>query len=347
MHPNKIITLNSKHVEMIEKFNKYKTEIIPNLKNEIILYEIKKNNNLNNIILVNECNENIDRLNDKINTLKKNISDYYVKNSKYIFEYFKMKQNIDKNGSLITKKYNNIQTNTDKYLLNIDCNYININSFESSKYNCNYCNKGEFIPIEEDDNYVCNNCNIYSTLLVSNDKTYKEPPKEISYYAYQKINHFKEVVAQFQGKETKKIDDGTIEIIRNKIIKERIVLPHGLTYEKLKYILRTLKLSNLYENIQFIKNKLGIKPPLFSYQTEETLFNLFIEIQPYFHKHCPHERRNFLNYYFVLYKLCEYIGETKYLSEIPKLKDPIKVLEHDEIWKKICIDLDWKYIPTV
>jgi hypothetical protein len=29
------------------------------------------------------------------------------------------------------------------------------------------------------------------------------------------------------------------------------------------------------------------------------------------------------------------------------LKDPEKRMEQDEIWKKICLDLDWKYIPTI
>ena len=37
--------------------------------------------------------------------------------------------------------------------------------------------------------------------LIENEKpSYKEPPKEICFYAYKKINHFKEILAQFQGK---------------------------------------------------------------------------------------------------------------------------------------------------
>jgi hypothetical protein len=46
-----------------------------------------------------------------------------------------------------------------------------------------------------------------------------------------------------------------------------------------------------------------------------------------------------------LYKLCELLGETTYLEFFPMLKDQKKV-EQDEIWKKICDELDWDFTPT-
>ena len=33
----------------------------------------------------------------------------------------------------------------------------------------------------------------------------KEPPKEVCFYAYKRINHFREILAQFQAKETTQI----------------------------------------------------------------------------------------------------------------------------------------------
>ena len=46
-------------------------------------------------------------------------------------------------------------------------------------------------------------------------------------------------------------------------------------------------------------------------QLEETLCNLFIDIQIPYAKFCPMDRVNFLNYYYTLYKLCELLGETR------------------------------------
>ena len=82
-------------------------------------------------------------------------------------------------------------------------------------------------------------------------------------------------------------------------------------------------------------------------ELEEKLFNLFIELQAPYAKHCPDYRVNFSNYYYVLYKLCELLGETDYIVDIPMLKDREKLIEQDETWKKMCQELDWEFIPTV
>jgi hypothetical protein len=120
-----------------------------------------------------------------------------------------------------------------------------------------------------------------------------------------------------------------------------------LTYYKTKEILKKLGFNKHYEHIAFIKNKLGIKPPVFTPELEDTLCNLFMEIQAPYAKTCPDYRVNFLNYYYVLFKFCELLGETQYLNEIPLLKDREKLIEQDETWKKMCIELNWEFIPTV
>jgi len=83
-----------------------------------------------------------------------------------------------------------------------------------------------------------------------------------------------------------------------------------------------------------------------SMELEQKLCNLFLEIQKPYAKYCPIDRVNFLNYYYVLYKLCELLREDKYLPYFYMLKDPEKRNEQDEIWKEICKDLHWEFIPT-
>ena len=111
--------------------------------------------------------------------------------------------------------------------------------------------------------------------------------------------------------------------------------------------MKKLGYNKYYEHIAFIKNKLGICPPIMSQELEETLCNLFIELQSPYSKNCPDYRVNFLNYYYVLYKLCELLGENEYLHDIPMLKDREKLIEQDETWKKMCEDLNWEFIPTI
>ena len=285
---------------------------------------------------------------------------YYLNNSKYIFDYFESKKKISECTSkkkLLdnffninnTNEINNEQncSNVQKYFRNIDNNYIDLNKFCLQTDICQYCNKGEMIPIEYEGILVCTSCSKSIKFLVENEKpSYKEPPKEVCFYAYKRINHFREILAQFQAKETTQIPDEIIENIKLQIKKERIQLKQ-LSNKKTKEILKKLGYNKFYEHIPFIKDKLGIKPPVMTQELEETLCNLFIEIQCPYSKFCPEDRVNFLNYYYTVYKLCELLDQDEFLPYFPMLKDREKRIEQDEIWKKICEELDWEFIPTI
>jgi len=212
---------------------------------------------------------------------------------------------------------------------------------------CCVSNIGEMTPLEDEGVLICNNCARHIPYLIENEKpSYKEPPKEVCFYSYKKITHFKEIIAQFQGKETTQIPNEHIELIEQQIKKERINMCE-LNYKKMKEILKKLELNKYYEHIAFIKNKLGMSPPVFSQELEETLYNLFMEILVPYAQVCPYTRVNFLNYHFVLYKLLELLDERQYLPNIPMLKDRVKLIEQDNLWRQICHINNWEAIPTV
>ena len=362
------VTLDTKHKEFLNEFSKDEDNIM-NYKFEI--HNLKKK--LEDDLSVEEKLETIDRINElkeNIKEIKFKKKDYLLDNSKYIFEYFENKKNIStgvksqtsNNKSNVVNNFFKIKEEIDnssninqinnnnivlKYLSNVSDDFLDINNFVYQTDICQICHKGELIPLEEEGIMVCNICSRSIPYLIENEKpSYKEPPKEVCFYAYKRINHFKEILAQFQGKETTQIPPEVIENIKLQIKKERINISQ-ITNIKTKEILKKLGYNKYYEHIPFIKDKLGIKPPIMSPELEETLCNLFVEIQASYSKYCPDDRVNFLNYYYTLYKLCELLGENKYLEHLPMLKDPEKRMEQDVIWKKICQDLDWEFIPTV
>jgi len=359
------VTLDAKHREILNDFNTEKTDTIPSLKNEI--FQLKKKLHCENITTEQrfDMQDNIEELEKQIKQIKAKKKDYFLDNSKFIFEYFENKKNISTNKIISNKnklvdnffKIKNVQSDDDteekennivhKYLSNIDENFIDMNSFVFQTDICSLCHKGELIPIEDEGILVCNTCFRTTPYLIENEKpSYKEPPKEVCFYAYKRINHFKEILSQFQGKETTQIPFEVIENIKIQIKKERIEIT-SISNIKTKEILKKLGYNKYYEHIPFIKDKLGIKPPIMSVELEETLCNLFIELQAPYSKNCPNDRVNFLNYYYTAYKLCELLGENQYLPHLPMLKDKEKRIEQDEIWKKICKDLDWEFIPTI
>jgi len=249
-------------------------------------------------------------------------------------------------GDIEPQVYVHKLTNLQHYLHNTGKAVFDYDKYAYQSDVCSWCNRGELVAVESEGILVCNKCSNFTVYYVETDKpSYKEPPKEASFYAYRRINHFREILAQVQAKETTQIDDSIITAIENQIHKERITLDQ-LTDTKAADILKNLGYNKYYEHIPFIKEKLGIKPPVMTPELEETLCNLFMETQGPYARFCPDERVNFLNYYYTVYKLCELLGQTQYLPYFPMLKDRDKRIEQDEIWKKICKELNWEFIPT-
>ena len=384
---NKNTTLDNKHTEMLDKFKINEEVLIPKYKSEISKLEKSlnnfKNKNKNKKKNQNE-NQKIEFTENKIKEIKNNIyklekekKEYFLNNSKYIFDYFEDKKNItntsnennnkpivnnnkinqffylNENNDNNSNLYNNNNTIMDnksnyieKYFYNINNSLINYENYCYESDICKFCNKGEMVYVESDGICICNNCSKSMKYLIENEKpSYKEPPKEVCFYAYKRINHLREILAQFQAKESTHIPHEVFDNIKNQIKKERIEIK-DLTNKKTKEILKNLGYNKYYEHIPFIKDKLGIKPPVMSPELEETLCNLFMEIQKPYSKYCPKDRVNFLNYYYTLYKLCELLGEKKFLPYFPMLKDRDKRVDQDVIWKNICEELGWQFIPT-
>ena len=254
---------------------------------------------------------------------------------------------INTEDNTLSEKLSKERKNIQKYMTNVDDSFLDINNFIITTDVCTFCNKGEMIAVDYEGIMICNFCFNSVKYLVENEKpSYKEPPKEVCFYAYKRINHFREILAQFQAKETTQIPDEVIDNIIQQIKKERINLSQ-LTNKRTKDILKKLGYNKYYEHIPFIKDKLGIKPPIMSSDLETMLCNLFMDIQAPYAKFCPDDRVNFLNYYYTVYKLCELLNQTQFLPYFPMLKDREKRIEQDEIWKNICEELGWEYIPTV
>tara|TARA_Y100000385_G_scaffold278313_1_gene326427 strand:+ start:469 stop:1662 length:1194 start_codon:yes stop_codon:yes gene_type:complete len=354
-----VISLDNKHSEKMKNFEYYETIKIPELekRKSILKKKLKKVKTIDKKITIKD--ELMD-INEKIKKLKLEKKDYLLDNSKHVFNYFEKKKNIGKQkskknilhsffnkGNKVENKKDVTNADFENYLKNIDKNYVNIEQYKINYEKCNTPDcKGEMVSVDHKGTLICNGCGVRKAYLVEHEKpSYKEPPKEVCFYAYKRINHFREILAQFQAKETTQIPQKVIDDIKKQIEKERITLK-DMSNVRAKDILKKLGYNKYYEHIPFIKDKLGIKPPIMSSDLEEKLCNLFMEIQKPYSKHCPQDRVNFLNYYYVLYKMCELLNEMHFLPFFPMLKDPMKRIEQDEIWKKICKDLNWQFYPT-
>ena len=323
--------------------------------NEII--NIEKQNNEQNSGENNEQNneqnsgENISKINiENDNNLENNVS--LEKQENPINPDNSINQLNDDN--LRISNYFNLDHQINKedlvrdYMRIIDPNNQNMNFYDRNYFICPTCNiEKNVVPSEGI--MVCVQCGSVERIIIDSEKpSYKDPPHEVSYFAYKRINHFSEWLSQFQAKESTDIPQEVYDKILIEIRKERIKNPESLSHHKIREYLKKLKLNKYYEHVPHILNKInGISPPTVSREIEERLRFMFKEIQAPFIEVCPKNRKNFLSYSYVLHKFVELLGLNEYKKCFPLLKSREKLHQQDMIWKEICNRLGWPFHKSI
>ena len=347
-HSDKRVTIDKLHNNIIDDYKKQKENYTKKYNKET---DLDKKNVLKNKI--KECDEYI--------------NEYYLNNGELLFDYynddFKTSTNdISNTDNSILNFFNKSDNNDNndnikkddtiiKYMSNIDDSYLNdnLNDVDEKINICINCGNNNLTYKSLESEVFCNKCGYTEKVLFENDKTsYKETPKEISYFAYKRINHFNEWITQFQGKETTQIPNKIYTDVLNEINKNIHLDINNITNRQVREILKKLKYNKYYENIPNIINVLtNRQAPIITREYEEKLRSMFKEIQLPFMNNCPENRKNFLSYSYVLHKFCELLELDHLLQYFPLLKSREKLQQQDKIWKKICNDLKWQYIPSI
>lgn len=237
----------------------------------------------------------------------------------------------------------------EKYLSYTDEGYIDNTIVKQDPTICKFCGNGGLQFHVNESIYVCDTCWTIEKVITDNEKpSYKDPPKEISYFSYKRINHYTEWLNQIQGKETTDIPEHVFEAILSELKKQRITDFKVVTRQKVKDILKKLRINKYYEHIPFILNRITGNPnPHLAPELENKLKDMFREIQVPFLKYAPLNRKNFLSYSYVLHKFIQLLGQTEYLQFFPLLKSREKLMQQEMIWRKICEELNWKFIRSI
>lgn len=380
-NPEARTTLDALHqaqISAIQNRMKQKDELL--LQKEQLEEQLEK---ITDDVTYEKLEQQLKELTQEIEKREKNseILDYFLETGEILYKYYDIQDKIahgaEGTTKVVTKKANpgdilsalqqaaesegdvlqieNKETlKRDKllesYIQKIDPEYSRqaVDTLNDPYGECPFCGI-EMIFSTNEALFTCTQCGYQDFVLIDSDKpSYKDPPREVSYYAYKRINHFNEWIAQFQAKESTEIPNDVYESILAELKKERINDTRMLKASKIREILKKLKFNKYYEHVPHILNRLnGQNAPVMSREVEEKLRYMFKEIQPSFQKHCPEGRSNFLSYSYVLYKFCELLELDEYLPCFPLLKNRDKLYVQDKIWQKICTDLKWEFIRSI
>jgi hypothetical protein len=239
----------------------------------------------------------------------------------------------------------------DQYMSLTDSRYMCSKNKEKSKSRiCGKCMVEKILVISESI-YVCQTCGSCEKIIIDCDKTVnKETASDNkSGYPYKKINHLNEWLSQFQAKESINIPQEVYDNILAELHKNKIYDYSDLKLSFMKSnILKTLGYEIYYEHTVYIVSNLsGIQPPIINKETEDKIRLMFRQIQIPFNKYIPKDRVNFLSYSYVLHKIFQLLELDDFLKYFPLLKSRDKLILQDELWQKICYDLNWEYYPSV
>ena len=196
---------------------------------------------------------------------------------------------------------------------------------------------------------VCTVCGCVSSYIDSttNSMAYGEEIDFSQQYSYRRANHWRLAIAQLQAIENTEVKQEIIDQVLQELYNVGITRNEDVTPKALREVLKKLKLRKCYDHIPQIYSRItGIPPIRFTPEIEERFRLMFIAIQEPFAKVAPPGRRNFLSYKYLLNKIAQLCGMDELMPFLPLLKGKDKLMRQDAIYKGICTELGWQYIPS-
>jgi hypothetical protein len=209
-----------------------------------------------------------------------------------------------------------------------------------------------------------------SALRAENDQTIDEHDDEwngmvyndinrISFtqkFKYDKRQHFKETINQYQGLQHKNIPDKVYADILQAIHNHGLIVPNKedpkekfakVTKEHIKMFLNQNDHSQHYEDLQLIYSKITTHPCPNIQKHEKALQQDFDRLVEVFLSlpEAKVDRKNFLNTHYVLRQLLKRRGINVPEDDLNNLKTPARIRRHDDIYQMCCDKLGWNFTP--
>ena len=198
---------------------------------------------------------------------------------------------------------------------------------------------------------VCRTCGLCSTIQDSTSGVVSfSDDVEYANFTYKRGNHFQEWVNTTMAKQNCDVPEDVKLQVMKVLVRDRVA-PDSVNARRVREVLKELKLRKWYEHAMLIACILtGREPPRMTPDMEDQLKLRFSQIQEPFEIYRETifpDRKNFLSYSYVLYKLCELEDLEDFKQCFSLLKGRDKLFRQDQLWKAICNHLDWKFVPSI
>lgn len=203
-----------------------------------------------------------------------------------------------------------------------------------------------------DHEYICQGCGkvLGSRSIGLNGLTYKELSEKMikSPPVYNHTNHLREKINQKLSRlEKESIPEPVMESVREQLRRDRIEDVSALKPGDVRKILKKLGLVKYYSYDYSIFTRLtGTVLINFDDNLVQKLESMFDSVKEVFVKIKDKRRKSMFVYDYTIHKLLEILELHNYKQFFKPPKDSDKIAEYDRLWKKICAELNWKFVST-
>lgn len=219
---------------------------------------------------------------------------------------------------------------------------------------CSRCNRlMKIVPAES--MLVCDSCQAVRVFMDTgpgNRSVGLDSVTNVAAPSYQPEQHLQQRMKHAEANDGASVPEAALQDVmkvmwQNKVTLDELMSPYGPTL--VRRALKICSLSSLFKFVPTVLRSLtGVKPPQFPPKLRDELILMFRLAMQAYSRHRPTNRLNLINYYFILYKLCELRGHVEFLPQFTMLRTTANIANLDKIWKDICLDKDvnWEFVPT-
>jgi hypothetical protein len=203
---------------------------------------------------------------------------------------------------------------------------------------------------------VCEKCG-FVPATTHNSVSYKDIDRVnmSSKYTYDRRSHFRDTIAQYQGKQNSSIpkqvyDDLIAQLVSHRIVPEdHASMPKEVAFEKVTrehilIFLREIRQTKHYEDVVLIHHTLTGRPPPDISHLENDLMNDFnILVETYDKKYKTPERKNFINTQYVLFQLLRRHRFPCKKEDFNMLKTVDRKYFHDQVCSELFAEIGWSF----
>ena len=192
---------------------------------------------------------------------------------------------------------------------------------------------------EADGDYVCIGCgSVHSNMVMQYDDQFFFTKRS----SYKRIHHWNERINQFLC-----LDNPPPHHIFQSVREWFDARPGTpITKPKIREALRSMRQQKFVEKWIAIQCHLtDTPPPNPDAAVVERLRVMFATIERHFHNRKPAGRKSMINYNFLFVRTLQHLGQHQYIRFFPLLKSKNKIKQLDDVWRLICSDIDWPYLP--